>query len=179
MKLGTLKCIAFSAFVLTVGFVFSQEEEAILWSPDLKLQWENFKGRPFKTAWASAVTASGISYEFSSVENNGRFELNIKVDTYFYPAQSWYQPKLCDTVVLGHEQLHFDISELYAQKMRKRLANATFTKNVKTEIKAIYKSILKELANFQKKYDYETNFSRNLRQQLLWNKEIEKRLSAK
>lgn len=177
--MGTLKCIVFSTFVLTVGFVFSQEEEAIPWSPDLKLQWENFKGRPFKTAWASAVTASGISYEFSSVENNGRIELNIKIGTYFYPDQSWYQPKLCDAVILSHEQLHFDISELYARKMRKRLAKATFTKNVKAEIKNIYKSVLKELSKFQKKYDYETNFSRNLQQQLLWNKKIEKLLLNK
>ncbi|MFK5973812.1 MAG: DUF922 domain-containing protein [Flavobacteriaceae bacterium] len=176
--MGTLKCIVFSAFIFTVGFVFSQEE-AIPWSPELKLQWKNFKGRPFKRARASAVTASGLSYQFSSVENKGRFELDIKVGAYFYPEQSWYQPKLCDALILSHEQLHFDISELYARKMRKRLANAIFTKNVKTEIKAIYKSILKDLSNFQKKYDYETNFSRNVQQQLLWNKAIEKRLSDK
>lgn len=160
-----------------MGFTFSQQDEAIPWSADLKLKWADFKGRPFKTAWAAAVTASGISYEFSSTENNGQLELDIKVGTYFYPDQSWYRPKLCDSVILSHEQLHFDISELFARKMRKRLAETTFTKNVKAEIKAVYKQILKELGNFQNKYDYETNFSRNLGKQLQWNQDIKEALN--
>ncbi len=156
--------------------VQSQQEESILWSADQKLQWADFKGRPFKTAWAAAVTASGIAYQFSSVQEGGRFQLDITINSYFYPNESWYQPKLCNDLILSHEQLHFDISELFARKMRKRIAAANFTNNVKAEVKSIYKKILKELNEFQNKYDYETNFSRNTEKQLQWNKEIEKAL---
>lgn len=159
-------------FVLSLSTVFSQEEEAISWTPDRKLQWEDFKGRPFKTAWAAAVTASGITYEFSSVETDGELKLDIEISTHFYPDESWYQPALVNGVILSHEQLHFDISELFARKMRKIVAETTFTSNVKAEIKKIYRDILKELSAFQKKYDFETNFSRNIEKQLAWNKKI-------
>ncbi len=170
--MGILKNICCLIFLLSSGLVFSQEEETIPWSPDRKLQWEDFKGRPFKTAWAAAVTASGISYEFSSTETDGKLELDIEISTHFYPDKSWFQPDLVNEVILSHEQLHFDIAEIFARKMRKKVSRTNFTGNVKAEIKKIYRDILKELNAFQKKYDYETNFSRNIEQQLLWNKKI-------
>jgi len=158
--------------MLSASIVFSQEDEAMLWNPKLKLSWADFKGKPFKTAWAAATTASGISYEFSALERDNGYELDYTVSAFFYPNKSWYQPHLCDEVILSHEQLHFDISELFARKMRQLLAETAFTKNAKAEVKAIYRRINKELAEFQEVYDRETNFSRNREQQLRWNKKI-------
>lgn len=152
------------------------QEEVIPWSAERKLQWSDFKGSYFKTEWAAATTASGISYSFSSYQKDGQWYLDFLVSCEFYPDKSWYQPELCDSVILSHEQLHFDISELFARKMRKRLAESRFTKHVKAEVKAIYKDILHELSNFQNKYDHETNFSRDFEKQVLWNKKIAKAL---
>lgn len=174
--MDTLKYILFLTLFLMGGSLFSQEEEMIPWTVERKLEWTDFKGKPFKTAWAAAVTASGITYQFSSVVENGNVNLDINISTFFYPTESWFQPKLANGVILSHEQLHFDISELFARKMRKRVDEATFTKNVKSEIKKIYRDVLKELSAFQKKYDYETNFSRNLEKQLEWNEQISEAL---
>ena len=88
-------------------------------------------------------------------------ELDFEVNAYFYPEESWYKPAVCDTFILGHEQLHFDISELFARKMRGRLRNTTFSENVKQEVRDIYQETLKELEAMQDRYDWETNFSRN------------------
>ena len=174
--MGALRTILLLTILLSFNTVFSQEEEIISWTPDRKLQWEDFKGRPFKTAWAAAVTASGITYEFSSIETDGKLQLDIEISTHFYPEESWYQPALVNGVILSHEQLHFDISELFARKMRKIVAETNFTSNVKAEIKKIYRDILKELSAFQKKYDFETNFSRNIEKQLEWNRKISEAL---
>ena len=81
--MGTLRHILLLVFCLALSFGYAQEEETISWSPDRKLQWEDFKGRPFKTAWAAAVTASGITYEFSSVETNGKLKLDIEIKDRF------------------------------------------------------------------------------------------------
>ena len=78
---------------------------------------------------------------------------------------------------MGHEQLHFDITEVYARKLRQELAKTKFSKNAKAEVKEIYRNILKELNDFQNKYDSETNFSRDTVQQLIWNKKIKKALN--
>jgi len=157
--------------------LFAQEEEAILWNSGQRLSWANFKAEPPKNTEIAATTASGLSYQFSTTEENGKYELDYIVSTFFYPNRSWYQANICDEVILSHEQLHFDISELYARKMRKIMDNTTFTKNVKAEVKAIYRQINKELAEFQQVYDRETNYSRNIEQQLSWNKKIKEALA--
>jgi hypothetical protein len=126
----------------------------------------------------AAVTASGISYQFSTEMGNGPVKINFTVSSYFYPDQSWYQPKLVDSIILGHEQLHFDISEVFARKMRQLLEEARFSKNVKNEVKEIYQAILRELNQFQNQYDRETNFSRNREQQILWNRNIKQLLAT-
>lgn len=153
------------------GFQPAQEDATIQWTREYRLSWSDFKGKPTNTR-AAAVTASGITYQFSSMSKGDEVILDFEVSTHFYPDKSWYQSKLCDEVILGHEQLHFDISELYARKMRKRLRETKFTQHVKAEIKAIYKEITTTLNDFQNQYDEETNFSRNREQQQLWNERI-------
>lgn len=170
--MGALKIVVFTFLVCLPGFALAQQEEVIPWSADRKLRWSDFKGSYLKTQWAAATTASSISYEFSTFEDNGQLFIDFKVGCEFYPNKSWYRPELCDALILSHEQLHFDIAELHARKMRKRLAETQFTKNIKDEVKTIYKALIKELNIFQNKYDHETNFSRNLEKQLIWNKMI-------
>ncbi|MDT7827564.1 DUF922 domain-containing protein [Pricia sp. S334] len=175
---GSAYYITVLVFLFFPLFVSAQKEEAIPWSADRKLQWSDFKGSYFKTEWAAATTATGISYAFTTTEENGRQFLEIEVRCEFYPYRSWYRPEVCDANTLGHEQLHFDIAELYARLFRKRLGEASFTSDVKDEVKAIYKQILKELIAFQNKYDRETDFSKDVRQQRLWNRTIAEELLA-
>ena len=162
--------------IVFILFQCYSQDDGILWSPDLKLSWTDFKGTPDRSSRIAAVTASGISYEFSSLERDGYYEVDYTVSTFFYPSQSWYRPQMCDDHVLRHEQLHFDIAELFARKMRKTIDQTRFTKNIKKEINAIYTQILKELAAFQDLYDRETNFSMNQEAQRQWNKEIREAL---
>ena len=86
-----------------------------------KLGWADFKGAPPGSKRVAATTASGISYSYTTTGSKGVYKLDYKVTAYFYPWQSWYHRELCDSVVLSHEQLHFDISELYARRMREML----------------------------------------------------------
>ncbi|HET8737622.1 MAG TPA: DUF922 domain-containing protein, partial [Pricia sp.] len=131
-----------------------------------------------KTQWAAATTATSISYSFSVVERNDQRFLDIEVGCEFYPQKSWYRPELCDALILSHEQLHFDIAELHARKFRKKLGETRFTDNVKEEVREIYANVLKQLYVFQNKYDRETNFSRDLQQQLVWKRMIAKALAS-
>lgn len=157
-------------FLLTLSI--RAQEETIPWSADRKLQWSDFKGDYLKTEWAAATTASSISYKFSTFERGGQLYVDFEIGCEFYPQKSWYRPDLVDSLILSHEQLHFDIAELHARKMKKRLAETQFTTDIKEEVKKIYKEVLKELYVFQNKYDRETNFSRDRQKQLFWNKMI-------
>lgn len=149
------------------------QEETIEWHPDHRLSWEDFRGDPVENSPAAAITASGISYYFSTYEDhNGELGIRYTVTTHFYPEKSWYHPHLGDRVILSHEQLHFDIAELFARKMRAELASTRFTRNVKEEVREIYRKINEELAEFQRRYDDETDYSRDYEAQLIWNELI-------
>lgn len=140
--------------------VQSQDEER--WQPDFRFTWADFKGIIPVGSSAAATTASGISYDFSTFYEGDALKINFNVVAYFYPSRSWYKPKVCTNVTLLHEQLHFDITELYARKLRFQLANTTFSGNVKEEVRKLYKLTLRQLNDFQNKYDSETDYSRNL-----------------
>jgi hypothetical protein len=160
----------------TLNFAGLQEEEAIEWTAESKLTWKDFKGKAPSNVRAAATTASGISYEFSTRFEGNEMMVDYTVLTFFYPTKSWYKPKICNDLTLVHEQLHFDISELFARKMRKQMDSVVFTNNVKAEVKKIYKKILNELSDYQNRYDRGTDFSRDKEQQLLWNKKIREEL---
>lgn len=160
-----------------IGFESTQDYETISWSASRPLSWSDFRGNVPINPRASAITASGITYSFGTSGTIDAMEVDFKIDTFFYPTKSWYQVELCDSLILSHEQLHFDISELYARKMKKRLEAETFTYDtVKSRVKAIYREILDELDDFQNRYDTETNFSRNPEKQEEWRLQIEKAL---
>lgn len=164
--------------VLSGISLHAQDEDRVLhWTTERRLTWADYQGSPLKTEWASATTASGITYSLNSVVGGSQPRLEIIVTSLFYPDKSWYRPELCNDVVLSHEQLHFDITELFARKFRKRLKAVKNDGNVKKNVRAIFVQINKELNAFQNKYDRETNFSRDLEQQLIWNKRIQENLT--
>ena len=171
--MGALRLL--SLFILLSVFPLQgqdDEERVLAWSSERRLTWKDYQGSPLKTEWASATTASGITYSLSSVLGGNEPRLEVNVMALFYPDKSWYKPELCDEVVLSHEQLHFDITELYARKFRERLKTVRNDENVKKSVRSIFVEINKELNAFQNKYDRETNFSRNIPEQLAWNKKI-------
>ncbi|MFC4219162.1 DUF922 domain-containing protein [Flagellimonas marina] len=171
-KIITIQCLLFLGF-----FGFGQEiEEGVLWDPNLRLTWADFKGKVPPAAVPAATTASGISYTYSANLMHHEVELDYEVNAYFYPNESWYKPQVCDENTLSHEQLHFDIAELFARKMRERLDQTSFSDNVKAEIRKIYQEILQELQDYQEQYDWETNFSRNRKKQMEWNQKIAQEL---
>ena len=158
-------------------FGWSQEiEEGILWDENKRLTWEDFKGKIPPAAVPAATTASGISYSYSANLLHHEVKLDFEVNAFFYPNESWYKPTVCTENTLAHEQLHFDIAELFARKMRNRLRRTSFSDNVKAEVREIYQDILKELEDYQDQYDWETNFSRNFEKQGEWNQKIAKAL---
>ena len=103
-------------------------------------------------------------------------EVDCTVGAYFYPESSWHRPEVANANILSHEQLHFDISELFARKMRSKIKVFRFTSEVKAEMKGIYEEILRELRDFQTKYDDETNYSRDVEKQNEWNSMISEAL---
>ncbi len=89
----------------------------------------------------------------------GKNDFQYEVQSNFYPGNSWVKPDKKDAYLLAHEQLHFDISELHARKLRKALEEYKLTKNVKQDLQKIYKTIETERHEMQQKFDQESRHS--------------------
>ena len=174
--MGKLRVTLLLFFFASIQINAQDEDRVLLWSNERKLTWADYQGRSLKTEWAAATTASGITYSLSSIIGNGESRLEVIVSSLFYPDKSWYKAELCNDLILSHEQLHFDITELFAKKFRERLRTVRNDTNIKKKVRAIFVEINKDLHAFQNKYDRETNFSRNLEQQKIWNEKISKSL---
>ncbi|NER17741.1 DUF922 domain-containing protein [Spongiivirga citrea] len=166
------------AIVFIVGMLFSfhnvvaQEENTIRWSAKYRLTWDDFQGKPDVNSSPAAVTASGIDHGFSASLTGNKVEYDSTVQCYFIPSKSWYKKKLADENLLAHEQLHFDIAELHARILRKRIVSYKFTPNIKKEMNTLYANVVKQLQEFQANYDKATNYSIDEHQQKLWQEKV-------
>ncbi len=167
--------------LLLVNSFQQTKTPTIAWSEDYKVVWNDFKkvNRPTSNTKATATTASGISFGFSAKQSPRRlFSFDYHVVAHFYPDESWYLKGSETDVILKHERLHFDITELFARKFRQRIETSKFTKNIDQEMKRIHNKIIRELRAYQEKYDSETNHSINLEAQLKWQEKLVSELKA-
>ncbi len=164
-------------FVLAYLLIVPPSDEVISWRDDIKLTWSEFKGVPKPNMSAVAVTASGITFEFSVKETGSRIvSFDANVFAHFYPNKSWYIKEESDNHILAHEQLHFDITELYARKFRKQIVQLNVTNNLKSELRSLHNNINKEVAIAQNLYDQESNNSVNREFQAKWEKFVKQEL---
>ncbi len=164
------------AFIFTFLFFQQDTSEKIIWNENQKLTWEDFRGRPVRNAGFVASTNTGINFGYSYKISNDGVSVEYSVESFFSPEKSWYFQGQISQHVLNHEQTHFDISELHARILRKRLGSQKFSKKVKAEIETIYLQVEEQRKTMQKKFDAETDHSRNIEKELQWEKRIAKQL---
>lgn len=132
-----------------------QYETRIEWSANRKLTWDDFKGNPDKKNFPTtlALTNSGIGYESGiNMFKDGK----VFVQSFFYTNLSWVVPEGRTAYVLRHEQIHFDITEIYTRKLRKDFAEAKITSKDAVKAEAIFNKVFSEMSKRQERYDEET-----------------------
>lgn len=154
-------------------FSFAQDknEELIIWNASRPLTWSDYKGRPDPRSNAAASTSTYLGIEYN-IDQKG---FTYKIQCFFSKTKSWGAAKT--DLVLKHEQGHFDIAEIFARKLNKRMSEYRFNQSsYKTDLKTIYDNITSEKEAFQDLYDTETDHSRKKEAQEEWLKKIEKML---
>ncbi|WP_424494539.1 DUF922 domain-containing protein [Salinimicrobium sp. GXAS 041] len=169
--------IFFFLFLFSGFNSFSQNAEVKMpWSAEMPLSWENFEATPDENNRFSAMTNTGIAYSWSLKSFMGKNDFQYEVQSNFYPGNSWVKPDKKDAYLLAHEQLHFDISELHARKLRKALEEYKLTKNVKQDLQKIYKAIELQRHEMQQKFDLESRHSTQKEAEDKWQKFVRSEL---
>ncbi|MFZ6011322.1 MAG: hypothetical protein ACOYXT_13320 [Bacteroidota bacterium] len=85
------------------------------WNEFYKLSWHDFQGKPGDESVGDAGTFIRIKAKPFFVKK--KVQYNVLV--YFVKDKSWKRDP--SPALLAHEQLHFDMAELYARKIRKKI----------------------------------------------------------
>ena len=165
--------ICLFGFQLILICCFCNGQDTISWSKVRKLKWEDFCSTVPKNHPHQASTHSGIYNSFYTKGDSIKF--TIRAD--FYSMKSWVKKDQKTKSLLRHEQLHFDITELFARKFRKALTEMYWTKsNLSNNFNKLYKTTREACTKYQELYDAETDHSKKKEKQRVWEERIEREL---
>lgn len=147
----------------------SVNENNIVWHITRKLAWKDFKGLPPSVSETSASASTNCGFDVSAQSDGNMKLIAVSIKNMFYGDKSWVRPDKSDlTKLLEHEQAHFDLCEVYARKLRKRIADSNYQINIDKAISEVFDAFKQR----QQLYDKETNHSRNKEKQAEWIKMI-------
>ncbi|RAK68177.1 DUF922 domain-containing protein [Hymenobacter edaphi] len=166
-------CHRLRARALRVADVTPYEKE-LLWHPLRPLRRADFKGSPANRPF-EAATNSGIRYHYAGRLYTGAVQLSI--ETYFDCQNSYFKGTRDAEQTLAHEQLHFDISEVYARQLTRRFQEQTpDTRELTRRQDALYQQVMTECQTLQDQYDSEVYADRS--RQAAWRARIDQELRA-
>ena len=165
------------SFLLCVVSVLAQpagdeEPDVIPWNEFYKLQWHDFQGQPAEDARGDAGAVVQIKAKPFLV----RKEVKYDVVALFNRNKSWARDR--SPSLLAHEQLHFDIAELYARKIRRKIDELAGkgVNDTKTYNGAI-KELLLESNEIDQQFDLETLHGALFRKQGEWSARVRQELA--
>jgi len=151
--------------------------DTIYYDPSRKLTWKDFKGRPDAASPAAAITESGFGYKMSMQSKNKRATIIITVFCYFNKRNSWVKRNMDTDYALLHEQHHYDITYINANRFVQKLREAKINlKNYESVVEKLHDESFAALDKMQNEYDGETSNGRIPRIQYKWNKKIDEQL---
>ncbi len=167
----------FAQKVIVDAFIENKKAPAnsdtIYYDFNRKLAWTDFQGKPDANNFAGAVTSSGFAFNSEMNFVDGNLHLTIRVYSYFSKRDSWKKSNINSGYHLLHEQHHFDITRLGAQKLIDELQKANFTKaNYNSLITSIFNKVYNENIELQNRYDRETKNSMDIKKQMEWNEKL-------
>lgn len=148
--------------------------DTFYYNPKQRLSLKDFEGKPDISSIATAVTASGFRYDCSSILKDGLLTIDINTICYFNKKNSWVREELASPAILKHEQVHFDITYLWALKFSKRINAISFSSSIwKTQLSDLYREYSDRMTSMQNDYDAETQNGIRDNKQNAWQKKIQ------
>jgi predicted secreted Zn-dependent protease len=144
-----------------------------------KLRWSDFKGSlsSARVKFSAGAECSCTPKAYWVIEEDSTYTYKVKAA--FNRYKSWANAKDTTEYLLAHEQLHFDISELYARKMRKAFKElGRWSESVENAYSVLIKKMYSEHIARQNEYDTKTNHGTLKQAQQEWSKKIQLELEA-
>jgi hypothetical protein len=156
--------------------------DVIVWAAR-RLTWADFKEEVFTDIYPGAKAKIHWSYRHSigsMYKDSGKTKVTVQVYALCVPARSWVRPvNIGKKEVLVHEQLHFDMVELFARQLRQQLAQTAFDRNdYKKAIASAFSKSNLLMLQMQKDYDDDVKEDYTNAKLARWLAEITEKIAA-
>ncbi|WPR76830.1 DUF922 domain-containing protein [Algoriphagus sp. NG3] len=148
--------------------VRKSKADTVFYDPDRPLTWDDFKESPSSLSSFNATIFSSLSIEGNASIENGEIVQNIEIKVYMIPSQSWV--KHANSYASNHEQRHFDITRIAADRMKAKLKSMdTDPYLFDAKLNDIYWDAYREMNRIQELYDQQTRHGLDKEAQEKWN----------
>lgn len=154
-------------------------DDTVFYISGRPLSWIDFTGAPNAASKYAAAVYPGFSYEGKSEVINGEIDLTLAMKVFVVKSSSWVKDAARDAYSLNHEQRHFDIVKLIAERFKQKVKpdNLSLT-DYNSNIQYQYIESFREMNRLQEQYDSETRHGIDQAAQQRWNQKIDEELKA-
>lgn len=156
------------------GFTGSPDKgDTVFYDPRRPLTWDDFRATPRSGKNYGAAVFSSFGYEATARTVDGVVEVAMTLKVYQLKNSSWVWPVAKHDYALRHEQLHFDITRLVAERFREKLLVENLQPDeYDSRIQFLFLESFREMNKLQEQYDDETAHSVNRAAQARWDEKI-------
>jgi hypothetical protein len=170
--------LARSVKVTFTDYTRNDKADTVFYATERPLVWDDFRDTPRPGPYAATVFPSFAQEGRTRVEN-GVIHLDLLLKVYVLKDASWVRPGSREDYGLNHEQRHFDLVKLVAERFkRKVLADTLTVEDYDGQIGYEYLESYREMNRLQEQYDGETRHGLDREAQERWNRRIDEELKA-
>jgi hypothetical protein len=152
------------------------EGDTIYYNIKRPLTWADFRSKVPSTRFDAEVFPT-IGYTEQNEINNSIVTITIALKTCIPKSACWVREGSRTDYTLNHEQRHFDIAAIAAERFKRNLLAEDLTvANYEGPINVAYLDAYRDMNKMQKQYDNETRHGSDKTEQQLWNVKIDKEL---
>ncbi|WP_423146233.1 hypothetical protein [Rubrolithibacter danxiaensis] len=157
----------------------SADPDTVFYDIKRPLTWKDFRAPvPAGSRYAATIFPS-LAYEGRSEVVKGFIELRVALKVFATPSSSWVRPEAKDSYSLNHEQRHFDIVKVVAERFKQKIKSEKLTlDNFDSILRYEYIESFREMNRLEDQYDDETGHGQNAAIQQKWNEKIDAELES-
>ncbi|MCB2378952.1 hypothetical protein LGH70_15230 [Hymenobacter sp. BT635] len=150
------------------------QPDTLFYDPARPLRFADFTAPPRTGPYAAAVFPS-FAYAGQPRVVHGVLQLDLQLKVFVVRSSSWAASQ--DAYTLNHEQRHFDLVKLVAERFKRRLTPERMNlQDYNSILQYEYLVAFQEMNRLQEQYDAETRGGQDTAAQESWNQRIEREL---
>jgi hypothetical protein len=158
-------------------FPYVAEPDTLFYSPAHPLTVDDFRAAPRPGSGYAGAVFPSFAYVAEAAMRGGALQLRVQTKVFVVRSSSWISPSARDAYTLNHEQRHFDLVKLVAERFqRKAVPDSLTLANYDARMQYQYLQSWREMNRLQEQYDAETTHGRDEAAQQRWNQRIEAEL---